>query len=86
VTQQLVEKLKMCLMLLKVSHLLQTTVSFHLCLHVDHESPWLFFSSSGFMTDSFQLIPSDCMQNRRQKVFNREALHWCRDAWHSNIW
>jgi len=44
---------------------------FHLCLYVDHKSPWLFSSSLELTTDSFQSIPSNCMQNRHHEIFNR---------------
>jgi len=44
-------------------------------MYVDH-NPLVFSSSLELMTDSFQLIPSDFMQNRGQKIFNR-GLYVC---------
>jgi len=43
-------------------------------------NPLGFCQLLGAMTDSFQSIPSDCMQNRGQNVFNRAALRLCRKA------
>jgi len=73
----LLEKLKICLMLLKrISFVIDySKFSIFVCTLI--EKPLDFFSISlELMTDSVQSIPADCMQNSGQKVFNR-GLYIC---------